>query len=394
MDTKTDSLPLEHGEAEVSLVRGGPFYRIQQAVGLIRPNQWNLARRLIFFIAVGWLPLFVITAILKPAGLISLIRDYRVHSRMLIAVPALLVGEVLMEMRFRVVMGHLRKACLLDASELAHMDGVIAKLVRVRDSVLPELIILVLLIAHTATSFKGLVDTTPWLARYSSGELHLTAAGWYAVAVSSSIFQFLLGLGLWKWLLWTFFAFQLSRRNLKLVPTHPDQHGGLGFLGLTAAAFAPIAFSATAVVAATWRNDILNHGAHLMDFKLPAIALVILIALIAIGPLAFFAPRLALLRRKGILEYGILGQLHSEDFHEKWILHRAGHEPEFLTAPDSTTLANYARAYEDIEGLNPFVVDKGSLYTLAAAVVIPALPMILAQIPLAVILSDLLKALR
>jgi hypothetical protein len=181
---------------------------------------------------------------------------------------------------------------------------------------------------------------------------------------------------------------------LKLVPTHPDGHGGLGFLGLTSAAFAPIAFSATAVIAATWRQDILHHGAHLINFKLPAIVLVALTALVALGPLAFFIPRLAGVRRKGILDYGILGQLHSVEFHQKWILHRAGHEPEFLTAAENSTLADYGQVYEMIEGMNSFPADNGALYTLAAAVVIPALPAILAKIPFAVVLSDLLKALR
>jgi len=391
MATGTDS---SSAPAEISLVRGGPFYRAQHAVGLIRPNEWDLARRITFLIAVGWLPLFVITALLNRDGFISLIRDYRVHSRLLVAVPVLLIGELLVESRFRAVIGHLRQASLLDVPELARVDGVIATIIRARDSFLPELAIVLLLIVHTATSYKGLVDTTPWLSRASDAELHLTAAGWYAVLVSSSIFQFLLGLALWKWLLWTFFAFKLSRRNLKLVATHPDGHGGLGFLGLTSAAFAPIAFSATAVIAATWRQDILHHGAHLINFKLPAIVLVALTASVALGPLAFFVPRLAGVRRKGILDYGILGQLHSTEFHQKWILHRAGHEPEFLIAPDSTTLANYGHAYETIENMNSFPADKGALYTLAAAVVIPALPAILAEIPFAVVLSDLLKALH
>jgi hypothetical protein len=379
---------------EVSLVRGGPFYRIQRAIGLIRPNQWNLGRRIGFIIVIGWLPLFVLTALLNHEGLISLVRDYRVHSRLLIAVPALLIGEILMELRFRAVMGHIRRAGLLDVVDLARLDEVVAKLVRARDSLLPELVILLLLIVHTATAYKGLVDTTPWLSRASGAEFHLTAAGWYAVVVSTSIFQFALGLRLWTWLLWTFFAFKLSRSNLRLVPTHPDEHGGLGFLGLTSAAFAPIAFSATAVIGATWRQEILYHGAHLMNFKLPAIILVVIFALVALGPLAFFVPRLAELRRKGILEYGILGQLHSADFHEKWILHRAGREAEFLEAPDSSSLADYGRAYEKIEQLNSFPADKGALYTLAAAVLIPALPTILAEVPIVVVLSDLLKALH
>jgi hypothetical protein len=274
------------------------------------------------------------------------------------------------------------------------MEDVVARLVRLRDWFLPEVAILLLVIVHTATAYRGLVDAVPWLGYGSGTEFHLTAAGWYAVVIATPVFQFLVGLGLWRWLLWTFFALKLSRTNLRLVPTHPDQHGGLGFLGLTSAAFAPIVFSATAVIAATWRNDILHHGAHLMNFTLPALALVGLIALVALGPLAFFVPRLAALRRKGILEYGILAQLHSAEFHDKWILHRAGHETEFLVAPESITLNNYGQAYEKIEEISAFLVDKGALYTLAAAVLIPALPTILAEVPIAVVLSDLLRALR
>ena len=393
MDTKTSAL-LQAAAGELSLVRGGPFFRAQQALGLIRPNQWNFTRRMLLLIAIGWLPLVIFTAVLNPQGLLSLLREYRIHARLLIAVPALLIGESFMESRFRLVMQHIRQVGLLDAPDLAYMDQVIATLTRLRDAYLPELVVFVLLIIHTAVSYRGLVDASPWLGYGSGADLRLTVAGWYAVLVSAPLFQFLLGLSLWEWLLWTFFAFRLSQRNLRLVPTHPDEHGGLGFLGLTAAAFAPVAFAATAVIGATWRNDILHHGARLMDFKLQAIVLLVVIAMVALGPLLFFVPRLASLRQQGILEYGILGQIHSAQFHEKWVLHRAGHEAEFLQAPESTTLANFAKNYQEIAQLKPFPADMGSLYGLAAAVAIPALPVILAQIPLKVVLMDLLKTLR
>lgn len=125
MDATTE-LPRTPASAEVSLVRGGPFYRAQRAIGLIRPNQWNLGRRITFLIVVGWLPLLLITAVSNLQLLPSLLRDYRVHARMLIAVPALLVGEILMESRFRAVIGHIHQASLLDASDLARVDEFIA----------------------------------------------------------------------------------------------------------------------------------------------------------------------------------------------------------------------------------------------------------------------------
>ncbi len=74
---------------ELSLVRGGPFYRLQRSVGLIHPDRWNLARRIAVLLVIGLLPVIVITAISNPSGLRSLLTDYRVYSRMLLAIPAL-----------------------------------------------------------------------------------------------------------------------------------------------------------------------------------------------------------------------------------------------------------------------------------------------------------------
>jgi len=76
MDTKADC-GLNHTPAEVSFVRGGPFYRAQQALGLIHPNKWNLGRRIAVVIVITWLPLLVLTALLNLQGLNSLLRDER-----------------------------------------------------------------------------------------------------------------------------------------------------------------------------------------------------------------------------------------------------------------------------------------------------------------------------
>jgi hypothetical protein len=222
---------------------------------------------------------------------------------------------------------------------------------------------------------------------------HLTLSGWYAVLISATIFQFLFWLYVWKWLLWTYFAFKLSKLNLRLIPTHPDENGGLGFLGMTPMAFAPAAFAVTAVVGSVWRHEILHQGAHLMDFRGVGIALAVVILLIALVPLAFFVPRLAAVRRKGILDYAIIGQMHSVEFHQRWILNRVGHEADLISAPEISTLCDYGQAYDRIEKLNPFPTDKGALIALAISMVVPALPVILAEVPITVLLKSLLSAL-
>src|SRR5215831_7469864 len=84
-------------QRELSLIRGGPFYRAQRAAGLIRLEEWNHVRRVTVALALGWLPLIVITMLFNPKALGSLLVDYRVYSRMVIAVPVLLLGQLLTE---------------------------------------------------------------------------------------------------------------------------------------------------------------------------------------------------------------------------------------------------------------------------------------------------------
>jgi len=65
-----------------------------------------------------------------------------------------------------------------------------------------------------------------------------------------------------------------------------------------------------------------------------------------------------------------------------------------LTAPESSALADFGNAYENIEKMMPFPLDKGALLGLAAAVGLPMLPAVLAEIPLSEVLKDLLEAVR
>jgi hypothetical protein len=43
-------------DGEVSLVHGDPFYWAQQAARLIESSRWDLGRRIVFAVAVTWVP--------------------------------------------------------------------------------------------------------------------------------------------------------------------------------------------------------------------------------------------------------------------------------------------------------------------------------------------------
>ena len=120
---------------------------------------------------------------------------------------------------------------------------------------IPEAVIVVLSYVRVTAMYHNLMSIAyPWAVAGTGVALHLSPAGWYFAAVSQFVYQFLLYISLWKWFLWAAFLFRLSRLDLQVVPTHPDRHGGLGFLGMSPLAIAPTAFVACAAIGATSLN--------------------------------------------------------------------------------------------------------------------------------------------
>jgi hypothetical protein len=380
---------------EVSLVRGGPFYRIQKGIRLLTAQGWNLGPRILLAVGIGWVPLVILTLLFKSGTIVDLLRDYTVNVRMLIAVPVLLFGQVVMENVFRMIVHHIRAADLLPSSEQVKMDRTIGHLLRLRDSFVAEAIIVLIAYGNVAAIIGAHKSAAQDWALGDFGWGHyLSPAGWYYALISQLIFRFLIGISIWKWFIWICFLFRLSRLDLDLVPTHPDQHGGIGFLGVSPKAIAPTVFVICGAIGSTWRTQILDHGAHLMNFKIDAIVLLAIMLVLAMGPLILFVPKLARLHRQGILQYGTLGQIHSVDFHKKWILNRTGHEEEFLTAPEISTLIDYASSYENVEKLQPFPLDRGAMVLLVLAVALPLLPVVLSEIPFITVVKGLMAAMK
>ena len=84
--------------------------------------------------------------------------------------------------------------------------------------------------------------------------LHPTLAGWWFMSISLPLFQFILLRWYFRLFIWARFLWQVARIDLRLVPTHPDQAGGLGFLSNAAIAFAPLLLGQGALLAG-WLAD-------------------------------------------------------------------------------------------------------------------------------------------
>ena len=112
-----------------------------------------------------------------------------------------------------------------------------------------------------------------------------------------------LRLFIWARLLW-----QVSRLNLRLVPSHPDSCCGLGFLGQISYALGPFLMAHSVLLAGFLANRILNEGARLPDYTIEIVVVSVFLYLLALGPLCVFIPRLLEQRHRGQYHLRSAGQ--------------------------------------------------------------------------------------
>ncbi len=144
-------------------------------------------------------------------------------------------------------------------------------------------------------------------------------AGWWHALVSVPVFQFLLLRWYFRVFIWARFLLQVSRINLRLVPTHPDRVGGLGFLTNVVYAFTPILLAHGALLAGLIADRIFFDGAKLTQFIVEIFGGVGVLVFLVLFPLMVFAGQLARVKRTGLGEYGGLAQHYVREFDAKWL---------------------------------------------------------------------------
>src|SRR6476659_3984336 len=103
---------------------------------------------------------------------------------MLFGVPILLAGQPVMETAFRAIVRGIRDAELLTPLDTDRLDQTLARLIRLRDSFIPELIFVFVVYAKVAeTVHTQLTFVRPWGMALTGVQAHLTTAGWYYVLV-------------------------------------------------------------------------------------------------------------------------------------------------------------------------------------------------------------------
>lgn len=379
-----------------SLVLGGPLYQLLRRVHLSDDAVSHVRQRVVVISLLAWLPLLILSAVQGQlwgnSVAVPFLFDLEVHIRFLVVVPLLVIAELVVHQRLHPVANAFLERNLIGADDLPRFDRAMTSAFRLRNSVFVEALLIVIVygvgVSVIWRQFTALSADT-WYASVSATGSKLSFAGFWYSYLSLPIFQFLLLRWYFRILIWTRFLWHVSRINLSLMPTHPDRVGGLGFLSNTVYAFSVLVVAHGVMVSSQIANRIFFLGANLREFEGEIATVAIFLLCLIFGPMLVFVPQLAQAKRTGLREYGTLAETYVRDFDRKWL--RSG-KPEgevLIGSADIQSLADLANSFEVVRSMRLVLVNRDAILQLAAALLLPLLPLVLTIMPLKELLTRL-----
>ena len=384
---------------DFSLVLGGPLFQLYQRAHLSGNTLELLRLRVVVIAAVAWLPLLLLSVIgghaLNGNIRVPFLYDIEAHIRFLIALPILVLAEVVVHSRIRPAVQKFVERRIVIPEDMPKFDAAIDSAMRMRNSVSLEvgLLILVYTLGLWISQSNLATGAASWYAMPEGSQVHLTIAGYWYAFVSIPIFQFILLRWYLRFFIWFQFLWRVSRLSLRLIPTHPDRAAGLGFLGQSTYAFGPILFAQGALLAGLIASRIFYEGQNLVAFKMEAAGFLVFFVVAILSPLLVFTPHLVSARRRGLDQYGSLASRYVQEFDEKWLQGGASGEEELLGSGDIQSLADLGNSLAVVQEMRPVPFGLKDVARLAVATAAPLLPLGLTVLSFEELVTSLIKIL-
>lgn len=374
-----------------SLLRGGMVYRVAQ-LGRRHAQGWMAPPVAIALLLIVLLPTVVLSAMagtLLGGVQVPLVRDSTVWARFVLAMPLLVLAIPVADERLWRAVHHLHG--LVKPDDQALFERALERVRRWRDSVVPELILFVVAFGGSLTvpALDVFASVTDWR---DGGGKALSPAGLWLHWVGMPVFRFLFLVWTWRFVLWVCLLWRFSRLRLTLYASHPDGHGGLGFLGFAQAAFIVMPTVGALLLCGSLAMEIAYLDVTLHSLRYVLLGYVVLSLLVMIAPLALFVPGLAALKRASLMAYGVVGTDCAEQFDSTWINRERGQARPILQAGDPSALADYTAVYTTVSKMVVLPIQRYVLISFIAASVAPLLPLALLVMPVDEILDKLLSS--
>ncbi|RZT42474.1 hypothetical protein [Cupriavidus agavae] len=390
--------PTSQGHADIqsfSLVRDDLLFHLQRRVGLIPPAGLGIGRRALFYSMLGWLPLVVWawgTGRMLPGGPGEpLLGHYGVHVRCLVAIPLMVFGEALAQRMVPLCFAQFVRTGIVGEALVPRFREVIAGGMRLRDRAYPWVVIGGLVVVWTTTV---LMAPNPDEIAWAGDRSARTFGAWWLLLVVRPLFSVLLLAWVWRLVLASVVLVRIARLPLRLVPSHPDRVGGLGFLARLPAVFGPFTLAVSSVVAASWAHLVEYHDVPVPSLYVQMVLLALVLIVLVAMPLLCFTPSLLRLKREAMLDYGVLLSEHGRKVQRRWLAGEAGLDDDaMLNANELGATADTQTLYESVTRIRPVILNKGVLLAIAVPAALPMLLLVAGQFPVKETLLKLLTVL-
>lgn len=373
-----------------AVIHGGPVFHLLGRLGLTY-SAGKTKILCLMYTAATW---GVMAVLCMAQGVfyttsvkIPFVLDASEALRFFISGPMLIAAEPMIEPWLRNVVNQLRE--LTPESQKDEFNKHVATAARLREMWWVELLLITfaLLRPHFDQSITFMHEETSWQVVHGT----MSWAETYCNFVAKPLMGFLWLRWLWKYICWSLLLCRIAVLDLRLVPTHPDDMAGLGFVAGGQAKFNLVVVALAALCASGSADEILFGGQSFLQIKWVILYVVILVLVIFLTPLLAFTPKLIEVKRRGLFEYGRLAQEYVEAFDRKWIDHRAHTKEELLGHNDISTLGDLENAFAVVQRMKIFLIDRSILTTFALSAILPFAPLALTMLSLEELIDRLLK---
>jgi len=386
--------------ADFSLVLGGPLYQLLRRAHLSGSTLELLHRRILFIVAVAWLPLLVLSLLdgvaVGTAVRVPFLFDVDLHLRFLLSLPILVAAELIVHQRTRIVVGQFFAQGLVPDSLRARFDEALEGAAKLRNSIVAELILIAVVYGvgiFVVWRHYMVLDVPTWYATPEAGRVQPKLAGWWYFFVSLPVYQFILLRWYWRFVVWTRFLWQVSRLPLAYQPLHPDGNGGIGFLSGVTRAFAPLLFAQGVLLAGTLANTILYEGEVLTSFYVEVVLFAAFLVFVIVAPFLLFMLPLSAAKRQGLREYAQLSRQYADEFADKWIRGTPPAGEALVGSSDIQSLADLGNSFDKVRNMSVVPITRGAVAQLVVATLLPLVPLLLTLISFEELLKRILKVL-
>lgn len=383
MPGDAEAPPLRRERIPFALTEGGPFYRILVRLRLRTPTSMTRC----WWLGVAlWLPLVLGEGARTLLGMPEdpTLFDLSLHVRLLFTLPVLLVSERLVDQTVNSALTTLYKGNFCDPGQI---DDIVDRAQRLRDSWKVELGIL-------AVSILG-GQLVLWRVFGSTGLFHGGAEVgfwsfprlWYAL-IALPLVQFVMLRWMWRWVIWSLMVARISRLPLFVLATHSDHAGGLAALARPVSGFCGFVLANGAILSAAWATQIIEARTTVQALLPMLTAYLVVVLVIAVGPLLLLSGHLFRARRRTLAQYGDFMRAYALQFHDKWVASPTG--ASAVGSPDIQSLNDLMEAYQVISKTRFFVFGPRQVLAVWSAGLLPLLPLVLSTITFEQVLRRIL----